>query len=77
MQGLAAGPCGRTVPRSVLQALAFVEDKGGVPVGERISEDRVLQNHVADLEVELATGAPPTKKAEQLLLSQVVAMRSS
>ena len=62
LEVLAAEPCGRTVPRSVLQALAFGEDKGGVPVGERISEDRVLQNYVADLEENGDRGHHPRRR---------------
>ena len=71
---LAGEPCARTVPRSSLQALSFIEEKGEVPIEERYSRVAKLRTTVDDIEAKLATGAPVTVKTPSLLLVLLVAL---
>ena len=67
-------PCSRTVPQSVLEAIAFVEERGGLPKEERVSMSEVINSMVADMTLRLSTFAPLTKKAPQLLSSIIMAL---
>ena len=49
-------PCARTVPSSIVMALSFFEDCGGVPQPDRVSAHPVLIRAVKDIEVTLARG---------------------
>jgi hypothetical protein len=64
----AAEPCGRSIPQSLLNGFAFVEEAGGVPVEDRISRTPHLLKTVEDLTSHLAaaTGLKARKKARLL-----------
>lgn len=49
-------PCGTSYPQSLLSALAFIEEAGNVPMGERLSASPLLRAAIADVERELRTG---------------------
>ena len=75
LEMLAAEPCGRSVPRSVLAApLSFVEEKDEVPEEDRISTCQILKTTVADMEAQLSSSAQPTHKAPSLFVMMVIAM---
>jgi len=66
--------CGRTVPKSIVQGLAFVEEKGEVRPEGRIAATALLRTTLADLEVRGGANAPPRKKAPAFLAIHIVAL---
>jgi len=74
LRARATEPCGRTVPGSLLEALAFFEKRGGVPADLRVSANEEVQMLVDDLTLKLESTAPPTKKAFQPFLVLVACM---
>jgi hypothetical protein len=71
LEVLAGEPCARTVPRSFLQALSFIEEKGEVPNEERYSRAATLRTTIDDLEARLSTGAPVTVKAPLFMIEDM------
>jgi hypothetical protein len=67
-------PCGKTVPQSILEAMAFMEDKGGVAKTERLSLDPSLTNTIQSITRDLERAAPLTVKAPSHLLVPMVSM---
>jgi hypothetical protein len=67
-------PCARTVPRSVLEAVSFVKERGGILKNDRMIESEELANLVADMTLKLSTTAPLTRKAPLLLVSVAIAL---
>ena len=71
-------PCGPSIPRSVLSAVAFFEDLGGVLQARRISADNSLIAMTNELKLELSASRPACKKkAPQLMIAFVVAWEAS
>lgn len=56
-------PCARTVPKSILAAVDFIESRGGVPLSERFSKNLDLVTKVQDMTMHLSVAAPQMKKA--------------
>ena len=69
-----AEPCGRSVPNAILEALSFMERKGGVAADQRWADLPILKNFVNQATHHLEIGAPPTKKAPLLPLMLVGAL---
>ena len=67
-------PCGWTGPKTILAALAFMGNAGGVPVDDRLSMSTFLLNGVASLTAELAAGKQETKKAPRTLMLLIIAL---
>ena len=63
LQMLADEPCGRTVPRTRLCALAMLEMLADADPDVRISSDRLVIETVNSLEVKLSVGAAEPLKA--------------
>ena len=74
LEDLLRGRCARTVPDTVLGALAFMEEEGGVKDEDRCSTTSTLSSMVRDMNVTLAAGAPPTSKAPELHVVACIAM---
>ena len=74
LQDRIAEPCGGTVPEEVLEALAFMEKKGGYDAGKRLVDLLMLKNFVNQATCDLEVGALPTKKAPLLPLMLVGAL---
>ena len=71
---LAQEPCRATVPRSVLQSLAFIEAKGEVPLHVRLSEACMVKDTVEHLTASLSAATRPPKKAPAFLVVVLVSM---
>ena len=70
----AAEPCGRTVPRSVLAALSFMEEKGDVTRENRVSTTPMVRSTVSAIELALQGDALPTRKAPAFTIMLIVAL---
>ena len=79
LEDLSKIPCGPSVPKSVIQALGFFELLGGVRESGMLSKDLSVLACAKDIEVELTTSRPVTrkKKAPQLALAMVVSLEYS
>jgi len=74
LEDLVLGGCRRTVPKSIVQAFAYVEEKGEVEPSERLAGSAYIRDLLADVEVRMAVGAPARVKAPGYLACQVVAL---
>ena len=75
LQNRVAETCGRSVPNAILEALSFMERKGGVAADQRLADLPILKiNFVNQATHDLEIGAPPTKKAPLLPLMLVGAL---
>jgi hypothetical protein len=74
LECLASEPCGRTIPRSVVLAVAFMEDKGEVDPVARISGLDILKNTLRSIEAELSRDAPEVKKAPSYLVIMLISL---
>ena len=54
----AAEPCGRTCYTAALQALAFMEESGGMPVERRLSQNPLVRGAVDEMVLECAAANP-------------------
>ena len=71
----ASEPCARTVPMSAFKTLLFMEAAAEVPQAERISSSPMVVNVLEEVNLQMESQeSRPTKKARQLLVSQVMAM---
>ena len=77
LQDRIAEPCGRTVPEAVLEALVFMEKKGGYDAGKRLADLPILKNCVNQATRDLRGRRPPTKKAPLLPLMLVGALEQA
>ena len=57
-----AEPGGPTVPGTVLSTVAFCEELGGVPEGQRLARSPAIRRFVHDLQLDLAADAPNVQK---------------
>eukprot|EP00972_Heterocapsa_arctica_P031751 4679282-Heterocapsa_arctica.AAC.1 len=64
--------CGRTTFRSFLGALAFIEAAGCVPEEARLSRSPIIENTVADLEVEVASGQVRERRVAHRYIAIVI-----
>ena len=60
LEAIAAEPCARTIPRSIVSALAFMEEKGEVPYEKRMTAMTMLKSTLKSIELQLNAGAPET-----------------
>jgi hypothetical protein len=69
-----AEPCPRTVPQSVLDSLAFMEDKGGVARQDRLSLDPSLLNTIQCMTKDLEKYSTLTAKAPPHLIVTMISL---
>ena len=74
LEALATEPCGRTVPRSVIQGLSFMEEKGEVPYEKRLSNATMVKSTLLAIESQLQKDAPTVQKAPTYLVVMIVAL---
>ena len=69
-------PCGPSVPKTIVRALGFFEELGGVKDSEQLAKNVSLLSTVRDLRVELVSNKPPRvkRKAPQLPLAVIAAL---
>jgi hypothetical protein len=69
----AAEPCGPSIPGTVLGMLTFLETAGGKPAGSRISDSSVLKGIVSEVQLELRSANPISKRKARQIPSIFVA----
>jgi len=74
LEDLVAGGCRRTVPKSVVQAFSYVEEKGEVEPATRLAGTAYIRDLLADSEVRMAVGAPARVKAPGFFAAQIAAL---
>ena len=72
LASLTEGGCGPSVPVSVASALRLLETAGGVPPGQRLSEDPVWRAAVEAAVEQAQHSAPPPRKAPTLPIAMVI-----
>ena len=63
-----AEPCGKTVPKTILNTVAFFEQTCEVPAGSRLSKDPAVQNFFEELQVHGDWKTVPTSEASRYLV---------
>ena len=71
LEARAAEPCAKSVLRTVLGALSFLERGGGVPERSQISHDMVLRSAIDEMTAQLGSSGPRKRKAPQYPLALV------
>jgi hypothetical protein len=74
LRGKGNGTLWQTVPQSILEAMTFMEGKGGVAKAERLSSDPSLTNTIQSITRDLEGAAPLTVKAPSHFLVPMVSM---
>lgn len=74
LEDLTREGCARTVPNTMLAAISFMEERGGIASDDRCSTAGFIVSTVRDMSLRLAAGAPPTKKAPELHIRICVAL---
>ena len=75
LEDRAKEPCARTVPVSAYKTLLFMEAAAEIPQWERISSSPTVVNVLEEINLQMESQeSRPTKKAKQLLVTQVMAM---
>lgn len=67
-------PCKRTVPGSLLAAMSYVEEAGGVAAGERLAKLPTIVRMVESMTRQLSVDAPKTRKAATIPLCLMMAL---
>ena len=70
-------PCGPSVPGAILGMVAFFEEIGGRPVGERLANNSTVKAIVDELKLELSSAKPRAKrKANQPMVGLVLSLEA-